>query len=115
MTRKRHDHPALAVGERRQHVGVGLERITGSESTIAAYTAIVTVVVNGSATPKVIGVRLPGSGALAISSSMSFCQKQSAKATRKRRDRDEDPRAKLVQVLDERDPVLEADRPNPGH
>jgi len=42
---------------------------------------IVTVVVNGSATPNVIGVRLPGSGALAISSSLPFCQTQSVKAT----------------------------------
>src|SRR3954454_3944842 len=38
---------------------------------------------NGSVTPKVIGVRSPGSGALAISSSLLFCQKQSAKATPK--------------------------------
>ncbi len=42
---------------------------------------IVTVVVNGSATPKVIGVLSPGSGAFAMSSSQLFCQKQSAKAT----------------------------------
>jgi hypothetical protein len=44
---------------------------------------IVTVAVNGSATPKVIGVRSPGSGALAISSSLPFCQKQSVAATAK--------------------------------
>ena len=48
---------------------------------MAAYAAIVTVVVNGSATPKVIGVRLPGSGALAMSSRRLFCQKQRPKAT----------------------------------
>src|SRR3954463_11990860 len=42
-----------------------------------------TVVVNGSATPSVIGALSPGSGALAISSSRLFCQKQTAKATPK--------------------------------
>jgi hypothetical protein len=41
----------------------------------------VTVVVKGSATPKVIGVRSPGRGEFAMSSSRLFCQKQSAKAT----------------------------------
>ena len=76
---------------------------------------IVTVVVNGSATPKVIGVRSPGSGALAMSSSRLFCQKQSAEGDRERDDRDDDARAKLVEVLDEREPVLEVDRPQPGH
>src|SRR3954466_12814241 len=42
-----------------------------------------TVVVNGSATANVIGVVSPGSGALATSSSVLFCQKQSAAATAK--------------------------------
>ena len=42
---------------------------------------MVTVVVKGSATPKVIGVRSPGSGAFAMSSSRLFCQKQRPKAT----------------------------------
>ena len=41
----------------------------------------VSVVVNGSATPKVIGVRSPGSGSLAMSSSRLFCQKQIAAKT----------------------------------
>ena len=72
---------------------------------------IVTVVVNGSATPKVIGVLSPGSGWLAMSSSLVFCQKQSPKATAERADRDDDARAELVEVLDEREPVLEVDRP----
>src|SRR3954452_3406663 len=42
-----------------------------------------TVVVNGSATPNVIGALSPESGALAISSSRLFCQKQTAKAIAK--------------------------------
>ena len=69
------------------------------------------MVVNGSATPKVIGVLSPGSGALAMSSSRLFCQKQSAEGDAVRDDRDDYARTKLVEMFDERKPVLEIDRP----
>ena len=51
---------------------------------IAAYAETVRVVVNGSATPKVIGSLPSGRGALAICSSALFCQKQTASAMPKK-------------------------------
>ncbi len=75
---------------------------------IAAYALTVSVVVNGSVTPNVISFSWPvGSGALAISSSRWFCQKQSASADAEDRDADDQPCAQLVEVLDEAHLILE--------
>src|SRR3954447_14282447 len=52
----------------------------GSARTSAAYAVTVSVVVNASATPKVIG-SLPCSGLFSQCRSWWFCQKQSASAT----------------------------------
>ena len=48
-----------------------------------------------------------GSGALAISSSRWFCQKQSPQATTEHGRRDDDPVAQLVEMLDKGQLVLE--------
>src|SRR6266511_708795 len=55
--------------------------MTGIASSRPPYRESVTVVMKGSVTPKVMGTRSPGSGALAISSSSEFCQKHSPAAS----------------------------------
>ena len=66
---------------------------------------------NGSVGLSVIGFGAFGSGSLMILSSRWFCQKQSRSADHEREHRDHDPRAQLVEVLDERQPVVVAYRP----
>src|SRR4051794_24700915 len=75
---------------------------------------IVMVVVEGSAMPRVLGVRSPGSGALAIIQQLAVLPEAERGDDRKGRDRDDEPRAELVEVLDEGQAVLEAHWPLPG-
>ena len=65
------------------------------------------MVKNGSVGLKVSGSRSPGSGSLAISSSSWFCQKQKPTASDEDDRRDDDPRAQLVEVLDQRHALVE--------
>ena len=67
------------------------------------------MVKNGSVTPKVIGDAVAAAAARWRSrASASSCQKQSPNATPKASERDDDPVAQLVEVLDERQTFLEA-------
>ena len=109
------DHPALAVGERRQHVGVSLvedhrqrehdRRVHGDRHGGGEWLG----------DPERDRGPVAGQRCVGDIQQPAVLPEAEREGDRKRRDRDEDPRAKLVQVLDERDPVLEADRPNPGH
>ena len=54
------------------------------------------------------------SGRLMMSRIGSFCQKQTPKQTRNAAEADDQPRAELVEVLDEAQPVVVGDRPQRG-
>ncbi len=71
---------------------------------------------NGSVTPKVIGSgRFDGSGSLTISRIRWFCQKHSDVATTSADSAMMILRPQLVEVVDERQPVLVVDRPYARH
>ena len=65
------------------------------------------MVKNGSVGLKVSGSRSPGSGSFAILSSSWFCQKQKTTVATRMTAGGDDPRAQLVEVLDQRHAVVE--------
>ena len=86
----------------------------------AKYAAFISVVVNASAGPSVMGsICFPvessvGSEALTISRTRSFCRCQRP-GDDERHDADDQPAAQLVEMVDDREPVLVRDWPNAPH
>ena len=81
----------------------------------AAYSETVNVDMNASETPKVAGTISGGSGALTMSRMTLFCQKQSAADHNEGDEQDDQPRAQLVEVLDQAELLLVAYRFDLAH